>query len=500
MQAARQSGTKDRDAGSALLIAIFALMLISVVGLALVVSSGTDSALAGNYRNSTGGYYAGTAGLEEARGRLLWKNPDYINKTNAYPTLFAGQGTPNFGLADVLYIVNPASGETVDPTDSTSPYADTEYGREFSWGLAGANVATPLNSVSAMAGLPGPAYKWVRINALTEKALGVDVNADGSLDSITKLYYSGSGLNLAGAGNQALEVTAFVYMPDKSTRLLQYVVAPTSLNMNFQSALTLAGNGVSYAGPNSSGFYVNGNDTGPPGGCSSSPWPQVPGVGYTSSSDHPSEYDAPPWLIPQPVNYSGVGYAAGPPSTPSVSLVTLPPNLQTPSQFESLIQTITQNADVVLTPPTGSTTVPRSALPTTTSATNPMTVVVNGDLDLTTGGSTIVGYGLLLVTGAVSGNPALTYDPDVTWEGVVLVLGKGTVAGSHGGGGHIDGAMMVAQTRDASGNPLANLGSSSVTFNSNMGGTGVYFNSCYITRALAPTSYKLLSFREFTQN
>jgi len=99
----------------------------------------------------------------------------------------------------------------------------------------------------------------------------------------------------------------------------------------------------------------------------------------------------------------------------------------------------------------------------------------------------------------VSGKPALTYDPDVTWEGVVLVLGKGTVAGSHGGGGHIDGAMMLAQTRDASGNPLANLGPSSVTFNSNMGGTGVYFNSCYITRALAPTSYKLLSFREFTQ-
>ena len=80
-----------------------------------------------------------------------------------------------------------------------------------------------------------------------------------------------------------------------------------------------------------------------------------------------------------------------------------------------------------------------------------------------------------------------------------MVIGKGTVTGSHGGGGRIDGAMIVAQTRDAAGNILPNLGPSSVLFDSAMGGLGVYYNSCFIQQALAPSTYKVLSFREITQ-
>src|SRR3974390_105711 len=404
MMGRHQSGKRGREAGSALLIAIFALMLVSVVGLALVVSSGTDSALAGNYRNSAGGYYAGEAGLEEARGRLLWKNPDFINKTNGYPTLFAGQGIPSFGLTDVLYILNPASGELVNPLDSSSPYADAEYAKEFTWGLAGANVATPVNSVSPVAGLPGPSYKWVRINAVTEAALGVDVDGSGSLDSFTPLHYTGTALTTnSGVGNEALEITAFVYMPDKSTRLLQYIVAPNSLQYSFvpasaslaqafPAALTLAGGpGVNFQGPNSGGFYMNGNDTGPPGACANSPWSPVAAIGYMNSGDQSEVVEGVP-AGPSPApdnraNYTGAPPPSGPP-TPSVAQVVLPLTLQTPAQFDSLVQTITQNADVVLTPPVGSNSVPRSALPAGMSTTNPMIVVVNGVLDLTTRGRT----------------------------------------------------------------------------------------------------------------
>ena len=60
---------RNQEAGVALLIAIFALMLISVVAISLIVSAGTESALSGNYRSSTSAYYAATAGLEEGRGR-----------------------------------------------------------------------------------------------------------------------------------------------------------------------------------------------------------------------------------------------------------------------------------------------------------------------------------------------------------------------------------------------------------------------------------------------
>src|SRR5580692_3043049 len=73
--------------GIALLIAIFVLLLISVVAIALLVSSGTETALGANYRASSTVYYAALAGLEEARGRLFPKNPNYFTPA-VVPTPF----------------------------------------------------------------------------------------------------------------------------------------------------------------------------------------------------------------------------------------------------------------------------------------------------------------------------------------------------------------------------------------------------------------------------
>jgi len=136
-------------------------------------------------------------------------------------------------------------------------------------------------------------------------------------------------------------------------------------------------------------------------------------------------------------------------------------------------------------------------------STNPMmTVVVNGDLNLTRWYQT--GYGLLLVTGT------LTYDPDTTWNGIVLVIGKGVLLWSdrgHGWGG-INGAVLVANTRDASGNLLPALGPASFSGAGTGGGHrysargGITYWSCWVNRAgaQAPLTYKILSFHEIPTN
>ncbi len=221
--------------------------------------------------------------------------------------------------------------------------------------------------------------------------------------------------------------------------------------------------------------------------------PPVPAIGYTNAGDN-SKTNIVNGTAPHPGNYVGTAPPLPAPPTPSVGLVTLPPNMQKPSSLDSLVQTITQSADAVLSPVAPATNVTGAQLPNLMNPANPMTVVINGDLDLTAWHG--VGYGLLLVTGN------LTYDPDVSWYGVVLVIGKGSFTGSHGGIGRIEGAMFVAQTRDAMGNLLAdpNLGAASVTFDPAAGGAGIYFDSCWINTAFRPPTYQVLSFREIPLN
>ncbi len=108
--------------GIALLIAIFVLLLISVVAIALLVSSGTETALGANYRSSSTVYYAALAGLEESRGRLLTKNPNHFNAA-VIPTPFP--------LGWTVYVINRSLGDNVVPWDQTNQYYDKEYKTEF---------------------------------------------------------------------------------------------------------------------------------------------------------------------------------------------------------------------------------------------------------------------------------------------------------------------------------------------------------------------------------
>jgi hypothetical protein len=468
------------ERGVALLIAIFALLLISVVGIALIVSTGTDSALARNYRTSTGAYYAALAGLEEGRGRLLWKNSAFINKTvaNFVPT---GGGT--LDVHQVLYIINPAGGEAVVPNDPSNAYADTEYGQEFDWGLGGATIQGPVNSVSQTGGYPGPSFKWVRVNPTTEHSMGdVDVDGQNAQDRLTPLFNDGTGLNRTQTGNQVLEVTALAVLPSGAKKMLQYVVTPISFNLPLPAALTLlgsTGNNVQFTGPNHSSFFVNGNDQFAVGSCAPGTTP-VFAIGYANGSDA-SGINATP-----PAQFPGSG---GSSTTPSVGNVVVPPAFQTPVALNSYLQNIVSNADATISPVPPATSVPGSQLPTAMSVSNPMTVVVTSDLDLT--GWHGIGYGLLLVTGT------LTYDPDATWNGIVLLVGKGDFVATRGGTHQLNGAMLIAKTVDNNGNPLSTFGPSSFSqTGGDPSGYGIYYSTCNIKAAQQPSTYKVVSFRE----
>ena len=482
MKTRKTSKTRRSEAGVALLISIFVLLLISVVAIALIVSSGTESALAGNYRSSTGVYYAALSGLEEARGRLLPKNPSSFKNT-------AGSFLPAPGvtlpLGSVAYVLNPGPTEAMGNILTT--YADTEYDTEFGSGaLASATVTwtasvwnrSPLNSLN----IPGPLYKWVRINAVSEVSLNLDVTPiDGVKDASPPIFYDGTHLNTSFSGAQVLEITALAVLPNGSQKILQYLAAPVPINLSFNAALTLDGTNVGFAVPTSSNFWVRGNDSYSVGSCNPGPG-TVAAVGYTSDSPDPSLNNILNAIPsgPPPSSDRRSHYTNGNPGLdPNVSLVSLPPNMQTVALLNSLVNAITEVADAKITGPAT-----YDDLPAAMSYSNPMTIVVNGNLSLA-GWQDNTGYGLLLVTGD------FTWDPDSTWKGIVLVIGTGRMTSSHGNDGEIDGAVFLAKTSPP--------GSPSFVPLTNQSPAGIRYSSCWIQKAMPAARYKILSFHEISQ-
>src|SRR5262249_44650655 len=139
-------------------------------------------------------------------------------------------------------------------------------------------------------------------------------------------------------------------------------------------------------------------------------------------------------------------------------------------------------------------------LPSGMSPTHPMTVAINGDLTLNGWGST--GYGLLLVTGK------LTYDTAASWNGIILVIGKGSMDSSQTGSNtQIQGAVLLARTLDAAGMPMtpssvpAFTATSGFDFSAiaNPTTNAIQYSSCYAGFAQQPLTYKVLSFREIPQ-
>lgn len=509
-----------------MLIAIFILLLIGVVAIALIVSSGTESALAGNYRSSTSVYYAAAAGLEEVRARLRSNNPNSF--INTAPGFLPPAGTP-LGLCSPVYVINPVGGESITPWNLGSAYADNEFGQEFGAICGGAPPSpspttqsvwkrNPLNGLP----FPGPLYKWVRINGVSEQSLNLDAFPyDTSVDP-TLVFYDGinARFNDTGTGYQVLEVTALAVLPNGSQKLLQYLVAPQPITLPpFLAALTLSGSNGSSGTPtfqapaNNTQYSIIGNDF----NCNGIPSGGTPVYAIGLFGDYSGGSSASDLSNLVNGNGSATGIPAAPPSirqnnypglggtNPDVQyLAGYPANFESPSQLDAIVQTITHNADAVL--PSGPVNYP---LPTISgsalnslgmSSTNPMTVVINGNLDVTNWTGT--GYGTLLVIGN------FTYDPATTWYGIVLVIGQGQINNTDIGQSRwMNGAVFVAQTRDASGNLLGGkIGGASVTFTPDMGRfpsppqpMGIRYNSCWIQRAQPTSGYRILSFHEVSQ-
>jgi len=167
---------KKQENGTALLLAMFSLLLLSAIGILMMFSTNTETSIGANYRESVGAYYSARAGLEEVRDRIKYTNPAAGGLGNLLPISLPGQA------GGALYVLNPAAGEAIDPTAS-GKYFDDEFCHAYDSGI-GAGQKCPASSFASLTGtvanwkLPDQAalppatplnYKWIRVNMKTNR-------------------------------------------------------------------------------------------------------------------------------------------------------------------------------------------------------------------------------------------------------------------------------------------------------------------------------------------
>jgi hypothetical protein len=170
------------ERGIALLVVLFATLLLTVIGLGMMYSTNMETAINSNYRDSQVALYSALAGLQQARERI--KYPYDITPPFELPSL---------SFPNIIYIVSDAS--VVEPWDEDNPYFDTELCHGNVLGLSG-TVGIPCTETAsgddwyqvvdnASAGgawdLDYPLdWKWTRIQLKGNNATPVAVNGDST--------------------------------------------------------------------------------------------------------------------------------------------------------------------------------------------------------------------------------------------------------------------------------------------------------------------------------
>lgn len=478
MTNARTKMTSCRQRGIALIAVMITLLFITAITAGMIILATTETNTSANFRDEQRAFFSAKAGVEEIRDRLRSTATDTLRTAGVLPTTLPG------GNKSVLYILNPLNGETVAPWASN--YPDVEICKEnttiacFNGLPTGGGWYNSAAASTTYAANPVLDWKWVRITLKQNNTIA-PYYTNGSSATTSQVCWNGNNEYadpVAGCTPPNLPVymvTALAVTPSGSRRMVQAELAEDRLNFTPASALTLDGLGetgaFAFAGGSSNNWGVNGNDT---LGCgSTTTGAPVHAIGVPDTGDvGPVSAGA-----SRPKNYTGSGG-----TTPDVANVSgqLAPDLQTVSGLQSLMSNVLNDAtQPVLNCQSGC-----SGLSNPGTVNAPQIIYVNGNLTLT--GNT-TGYGILAVTGT------LNIKGTINWNGLILVIGQGNFQTS--GTPSYNGAVVVANTLNALGQPLTTLGPA--TFQVNGGGNGgVQYSSGCVAQATTLSTFHVTAIRE----
>jgi hypothetical protein len=486
----RAQKPKSSHQGFALVFALLVLLLISAILMGMIMMSNTETNVSGNFRDEQTAYFGSKAGIEEVRDRMR------SSATNSLSSFLPATALPGASNG-VLYIINPASGETVAPWSTTGTnYPDTEICKEVVCSGAapsGSWYAATQSASTAYAASPILPWKWVRVMAKANKSVtgATRVTSVDGTTSGNRVCWTGTNEIVTTAAScpaananylPVYELTALAVTSSGSRRMTQYEVDRTPFPAMPGAMIFDGANPDFTTNPNSNAFNVTGTDAaqGPNAGTGCGAAANQPAIGaYDSGAatglagqlNRPSSYTS--GSAPAPA-VSNVNSALGP--------------LTTVDGLTNLVNSVTAAAGPNVFPNAAN-----SAPPSLGTDAAPQINVVQGDYTLSGSGT-----GILLVTGT------LTMNGNPSFNGIVLVIGQGNVQKNGGGNGTLNGSLLVANLYSDTPpvySHLIPLGANShpgiPTISWNGGGNAtVQYDSCWISAVSQSFPYKIVTQRE----
>lgn len=517
---------RRKERGVALLMALFALIILSAIGLGMMYSANTETSVNNNYRGTSRAYYAALAGLEEARDRL--------NTTQTTNPISPPTSTP-VSAGGTIYIVNPyldSSGTVVNPQpwSAANTYFDDEYCREFAATNLGVGVrctaaaftgtnwygyytggATTYAGTTwhANAGVPSLSpntstanaldYRWVRIQLKTNFSTNpICVNGSSITCSTTasqgaavcwngstEVVAPGNATSCTGNLKPVYLLTSLAIAPNGSREMVQTELVQNIINLPTPAAVTLAGplanppatvcgNGIACGGA----FVADGaSPSSCGGGTTSLAFGTTDDTSRTNLCDgiDPTKY----------ANYPGGSGTCGGSNTSSIANVNSSA-LTTVAGLENLVSSLSAIADYKASDCSAFPDASKFGQPG-----SPKIAVISGDCNMSSNPSP-AGEGILVVTGQYN----FTDNP---YNGIVYVVGQGIFNQQSAKNSHFDGAVLVAKTRDSSGNLLSTPGAPTLNWHSGTGklppsGTPSFeYDSCRIASVTFRPTFRALA-------
>ncbi len=242
--------------GVALIICLFALMLLSGIGLGMMYMADTETSINRNYRDAQQAYFAATAGLQEVRERLRPGATAAITPPSTLPT-----NTANTGVVYVLNYSSSVPQANIQPWSAGNAYFDTELCHQNFSGLgltntgpntpcavavSGTYYTTTLSSLPFLGTDANLAYRWVRITKKVNSSAVPDTGLTSPAGFYVNTSSSANNVPICWDGVHEIPLpTGYTTCEDNpppppSTTLYRSVYVLTSLAVTNQGSRRMA--------------------------------------------------------------------------------------------------------------------------------------------------------------------------------------------------------------------------------------------------------------------